>query len=303
MKFPEFEKEVLEVAAKYSCLDIVEYQDYEDQKDKNWVILPTITIKLGRFRMHINADTRWDGVVQFHFSVIHPAPKRQELTSHGMVFPRKAYPSYLPQDVNLRGFDYQTHADCEDWAEKMKLLLEIALTNRKALERDCEQSCLRDELGNAKKRWEEWRSDAKILKIENYNDGGVVQGIKQDRQGAYDSSPWCAGSNGSYRVFGDNEWIMKYMIKRVSPDFPCPLVATLSIERFMKEQLMPSQGYQRVSPQFKQRILDRLQSRELVVVTRDFGEDGFVAQGAVFLPVGFHSWDAYLEDIFKDWLQ
>lgn len=303
MRFPELEKEILELAANYGCQDLVKYSDYDDPRDKDWVIFPAIDVKLGRFRMRIDVDERWGGVLRFGFTVTYPSKRREGEVQSGMVFLRKYYPSYLPKDVKLRDFDYQMPVSRRDWENKMKSILEIALKNRKALEHDCEKACLRDEYGNAKKRWEEWRSDAKVLKIENHNDGEIVQGIKQDKQGQYDSSPLCFGSNGTYYVPGENKWIMKYRIKHRAQDAPCPISPIVPIESFMKEKLLPSLGYQRVSSQLKQRLIERLQSRKLIVVTRDFGEDGFVSQDAEFLPVGFTSWNAYLEDVFKDWLR
>lgn len=302
MRFPEFEKEVLSIVAKFGCQDIVEYSDFDDPKDRDWVLFPTVEIKLGRFRMVIDVDERWGGVLRFNFDVTYPSKNRDKEDHSGMVFPRKYYPSYLPQEVKLRDYYYQMPAT-RYWDGRMKTIIEIVLKNRKNLERDCERICLRDERGNAKRHWEEWRSDAKVLEIENYNSGGIVQGIKQNQQSQYDTSPWHVGSNGTYRAFGDNEWIMIYRIKRRAQDSPCPIFQIVSIESFMKEKLMPSLDYKKISAQRKQRILDLLQSRDLVVVTNNFDEYGFVSQDAEFFPVGFHSWDAYLEDLFKDWLK
>ena len=95
---------------------------------------------------------------------------------------------------------------------------------------------------------------------------------------------------------------MTYRVKRRAQDAPCPLFQTVSIESFMKERLLPTLGYQRVSSQLKKRILEHLQSQQLIVVTKNFDEHGFVSQDAEFFPRGFQSWDAYLEDVFKDWL-
>lgn len=303
MECPEFKKDVFRLAAKYGCQDIVEYNDCEDPEDRDCVIFPNITVRLGRFRIDIDIDKRWGGVLRFDFSVTFFSKKYNEEDSRGMVFPKKYYPFYLPREVKPHNFFYHIPVTYENWNEKMISLLEAILKNRKALERDCEKSCLRDENGNSKRHWEEWRSDAKILEIENHNNGGIIQGITQKHQVNYDCFPGCVGSNGTYRVFGNNEWVLSYRIKYRAQGEPCPLFPIVSIEKFMKEKLMPSLGYKRVSPQLKQRILEHLQSQKLVVVTRDFGEDGFVDENAEFIPVGFSSWDAYYEDVFKDWLK
>ena len=303
MKFPEFQKQIHGVIARYGCQSVVTYNDYDDYPDKNWILFPVITIILGRFEMDIDVDERWGGVLRFNFFVSFTVAGKDEPELRGLAFPRKNYPHYLPQGVDYKNGYYQIPVTMDDWQQKMQQLLIIVLENRKTLEVDCERVCFRDQYGNSKKQWKEWKSSAKIISVENRNSGGVIQGIKKDKQAEYDSSPYCAGSNGSYRFFGENEWVMTVRIKMYSQDYPPPTNYMESIERFMKQRLLPAIGRQRVSSNLKEDILRQLQKDDLTVVTRSFGSDGIVSEDALFLPVGFRSWDDYLETVFKEWLQ
>ena len=303
MKFPEFQKQIHSISARYGCENIVMYHDCDDYPGDKWIVFPAITINLGRFEMDIDVDARWGGVLRFNFFVSVTKTGKDEPDLYGLAFPRKNYPQYLPQGVKYYDCYYQIPVTMDDWQQKMHQLLIVVLENRKALEDDCERVCYRDKNGNSKKQWKEWKSSAKIIRVENMNSGGVIQGIKKDKQADYDCSPYCAGSNGSYRFFGENEWVMTVRVKRFSQDYPPPRNYWESIERFMKQRLLPAIGRQRVSSNLKEDILKQLQKDPLTVVTKSFGSDGIVSEDATFLPVGFRSWDDYLETVFKDWLQ
>lgn len=303
MKFPEFRKQILGVIARYGCQSIVTYNDYDDHPDNNWVLFPAISIVLGRFLMDIDVDERWGGVLRFNFFVSVTKTGKDEPELYGLAFPRKDYPNYLPQRVKYYDGYYHMPVTMDNWQQGMQKILITVLENRKALERDCERACFRDKQGNSKKQWTEWKSSAKIISVDNRNSGGVIQGIKKNKQADYDSSPYCAGSNGSYRFFGENEWLMTIRVKRYSQDYLPPRKYWESMDCFMKQRLLPAIGRQRVSSNLKEDILKQLQKDKLTVVTKSFGIDGIVSEDATFLPVGFRSWDDYLETVFKDWLQ
>lgn len=92
------------MAAKYGSQDIVEYCDCEDPEDRDCVIFPNITVRLGRFKIDIDIDKRLGRVLRFAFSATFFSKKYNEEDSRGMVFPHKYYPFYLPREVNPHNF-------------------------------------------------------------------------------------------------------------------------------------------------------------------------------------------------------
>ena len=125
-----------------------------------------------------------------------------------------------------------------------------------------------------------------------------VDGIKKDKQLAYDNSPWLHGCNGTYIVNEPMFWRLVYYVYKPGPSELKGRRYELDIDDYMRKHLLPSRKWQRVSPQRLKVIHNKILGKKLELMSTEYLDEGEI--GREFVPRGYDSWGEYFDEVLKD---
>lgn len=236
---------------------------------------------------------RWDDVIRIAFS-------RKVRDSYGtaismdVVLKWKAIPEWMNGEFKfVRGY-FEKEVTLENWLDVFFHTADALREHKKDFSALCNASSNVDKEVNVKKVYTTWKTKGRILSLTKEMPIAHIYHAKQDEQDSWDHSPYVHGSNGTSVENVQAFWSLNIKIKRPSYEVPNPMRTNLDIHEYITQSLMPKLGWGRITQQRLDRLNEILKGTDMDLVTTDTTEAALYRN---FLPVGFKTWDEYLDSI------
>lgn len=94
-------------------------------------------------------------------------------------------------------------------------------------------------------------------------------------------------------------YVLKFKVLRPRQELFQPINGYIYVEKLIREYYLPKMQRERMSSKLLEEINQRITNLKLDVVTQDFDKYGAVSINATYKPIGFDSWDDYLNQLYK----
>lgn len=302
----EFSKTLDDVESVLRCL-IAEYKDFMSKElenrvnDISYCSLEEVRLKSNPKQIEVNISEQftaeiyynWDCFIQITFVQLVTDSlgccSKVELPIRWMVAP-----DWLKELAEYHYGKLRRKVTIENWIDVMLDTAE-KLYNRRADVIDfCQSSSNIDEHGNIIKAYKEWKTKGLILSLQKIMPIVNSYHAKKEHQYIYDNSPFLHGSNGTYVENANPYWNLVIKVRRPSYECPEPLKLNIDIHEYLTEVLMPKLGWERMTQERLNVLIERLKGVKLDLITKDTDKPALYRN---FLPSGFKCWGDYLDTI------
>lgn len=215
-------------------------------------------------------------------------------TKAEVVISWKAVPEWLKQSSKYVRGHFEKEVTPENWID---VIMDTASELKQHMEEVvslCQKSSNIDENGNVKKKYQSWKTKGRIISITKEMPVVYVYHAKKDRQSVWDNSPYFHGSNGTYVENANPYWSLNIKIKRPSYEVPDPIRTNIDIHEYVTKSLMIKLGWERITQNRLNWLNEIISGTEMELETTDTDE---AALYRTFTPIGFKTWDDYLNSI------
>ncbi|MBP5505836.1 MAG: hypothetical protein J6X89_07025 [Bacteroidales bacterium] len=211
------------------------------------------------------------------------------------VAPRwKVIPSWLKALAIFNRGHFEKDVNYENWIDVLMNTSAELKENSRDIVTMCSRSSNIDPEGNLKNHYGIWKSKGRIISLSKKLPIARTAHAKKDKQPLYDHSPYMHGSNGTYVENINEYWCLEYTIYSPSPEVRYPISTGRSVHDYITQSLMPRLGWINMSQKRRDMLNALLAGTKLELETSDTTE---AALARDFHPVGFKSWDEYLDSI------
>ena len=215
-------------------------------------------------------------------------------TSVGVVIRWKVVPEWLKQDTKFVRGHFEKEVTLENWVDMVMATATNLIEHKKDVVSFCRMSSNSDDIGNLRIKYKTWKTKGRILSLRKELPVAHVYHAKKREQLSWDHAPGVHGSNGTYVENVNPFWCLTIKIKRPSFEAPEPIPGYIDIHDYVTKSLMPKLEWGRITQDRLDRLNEILKGVEMELVTSDTTEAALYRN---FLPIGFKSWDEYLDSI------
>ena len=220
------------------------------------------------------------------------------------IMPKKEYvPNFIIQNGKYQSGGYVFKlAKLTDISKIIIKMIDLIRQNQSALISFCNNSTNWNPDGTKKRKFDSWKTDAKIIKISKEMPiQRMIQGISKQEQSSYDNSPFLHGSNGTYIENTNPIWCLTFKVKRLAYEVDKPEYLTLNIHNYITSILMPKLGWEKITVNRLEKVNDMIKNKPLKVVTYDMDQDPIYRE---FIPDDSKSnWDSVLNELLSQIIQ
>lgn len=244
-------------------------------------------------KFYAEVSYRWRSTIRIEFSRIIPDGFGGE-TSVGVVVRWKAVPEWLMQYAKFVRGHFEKEVKFEDWVDMVIDTVNNLIEHEKDVVSFCRMSSNSDDMGNPLMKYKSWKTKGRILLLSKELPVAHVYHAKKGEQSSWDNAPGFHGSNGTYVENVNPYWCLTIKIKRPSYEVNEPIKSYIDIHDYVTKSLMPKLEWGRITQDRLDRLNDILKGVEMELETSDTTE---AALYRTFLPIGFRTWDDYLDSI------
>ena len=216
------------------------------------------------------------------------------------IMPKKEYvPNFIIQNGKYQSGGYVFKlAKLTDISKIIIKMIDLIRQNQSALISFCNNSTNWNPDGTKKRKFDSWKTDAKIIKISKEMPiQRMIQGVSKQEQSSYDNSPFLHGSNGTYKENTNPIWCLTFKVKRLAYEVDKPEYLTLNIHNYITSILLPKLGWEKITVNRLEKVNDMIKNKPLKVVTYDMDQDPIYRE---FIPDDSKSnWDSVLNELLS----
>ena len=236
---------------------------------------------------------RWCSTIKIEFSQIIPDGFGGE-TSFGVVVRWKVVPEWLKQDAKFVRGHFEKEVTLENWVDQVIATAKALIEHKKDVVTFCSLSSNTDDMGNPRIKYKTWKTKGRILSISKETPVAHIYHAKKGEQPSWDHAPGVHGSNGTYVENVNPYWCLTVKIKRPSYEVAEPIRVYVDIHDYITQSLMPELEWGRITHDRLDRLNEILKGAEMELETSDTSEAALFRN---FLPIGFTTWNEYLDSI------
>lgn len=265
----------------------------------------TDSIRLHQLSVYIDLDKYFRATIYFNFSLRGKFPtayylafqqRRNADGLYGTIYPKK---HLVPEQVFNLGEYHSGHYNISKGnsiSDAGNAVIQMIINLTPTLLTMCRKSTpwYNEERMNETLR--EWHTEARFFAISKEMPiQRMVTGIKAPHQASYDSCYGLHGSNGTYVVNANPEWVLKFRLRRLDFAVDESVPEQINIHQYITQKLMPRLDWGKITGGRLEQLNDALKNLTLKVVTREMEEAPCYRS---FVPTEYASWDDALEPIF-----
>ena len=204
----------------------------------------------------------------------------------------KVVPEWLKEGTKFVRGHFEKDVTLEDWIETVIETAHALKDHSKDVVSFCRMSSNTDSMGNVIMKYKSWKTKGKILSLTKTMPVAEVFHAKESDQEVWDHMPGVHGKNGTYVDNASPFWSLNIQIKRASFEVTDPIRTNIDVHEYITKSLMPKLGWGRIT-QDRLDLLNKILSGTVMELeTSDTNE---AALYRMFLPIGYTSWDDYLD--------
>lgn len=204
----------------------------------------------------------------------------------------KVVPEWLKEGTKFVRGHFEKDVTLEDWIETVIETAHALKDHSKDVVSFCRMSSNTDSMGNVIMKYKSWKTKGKILSLTKTMPVAEVFHAKESDQEVWDHMPGVHGKNGTYVDNASPFWSLNIQIKRASFEVTDPIRTNIDVHEYITKSLMPKLGWGRIT-QDRLDLLNKILSGTVMELeTSDTNEAALYRK---FLPIGYTSWDDYLD--------
>ena len=209
-----------------------------------------------------------------------------------IVLRRKLLPAWLLSKARPYRGGLTREVTLENWVDTIIDTINVLKTHDNELSAICKASSHMDESGKTILKYPSWKNRGRILSIKKELPPVQVFHAKKEEQTYLDNAPGIHGSNGTYVENANPFWSLNIQIQRASFEVTDPIWTNIDVHEYITKSLMPKLGWGRIT-QDRLDLLNKILSGTVMELeTSDTNEAALYRK---FLPIGYTSWDDYLD--------
>ena len=233
---------------------------------------------------------KWRTTIRIVFNKTIPDGFGRE-TINEVIVRWKVVPEWLKEGTKFVRGHFEKDVTLEDWIETVIETAHALKDHSKDVVSFCRMSSNTDSMGNVIMKYKSWKTKGKILSLTKTMPVVEVFHAKKSDQEVWGHMPGVHGKNGTYVENANPFWSLNIQIKRASFKVTDPIRTSIDVHEYITKSLMPKLGWGRITQDRLDLLNKILSGTEMELDTSDTNEAALYRK---FLPIGYTSWDDYL---------
>lgn len=234
---------------------------------------------------------KWRSTIYIAFNkTIHDGFGRE--TINEVIVRWKVVPEWLKEGTKFVRGHFEKDVALEDWIETVIETAHDLKDHSEDVVSFCRMSSNTDSMGNVIMKYKSWKTKGKILSLTKPMPVVEVFHAKKSNQEVWNHMPGVHGQNGTYVENANPFWSLNIQIKRASFEVTDPIRTNIDVHEYITKSLMPKLGWGRIT-QDRLDLLNKILSG--TVMELDTSDTNKAALYRKFFPIGYTSWDDYLD--------